>query len=127
MGYPTINVSLPPARKLLPPQGVYAVRVQTRLGSFGGMMNLGPRPTFSQSQVVLEANLFDMSGDLYGSSVRFDFVARLRDTVRFENADALREQLQKDEKSARELVQLRHAGESRHPFSVDNGFRRSPE
>ncbi|MEP6692835.1 MAG: bifunctional riboflavin kinase/FMN adenylyltransferase, partial [Gemmatimonadaceae bacterium] len=46
LGFPTINLSPTPARKLLPPEGVYAVRVESRQGPFGGMMNLGPRPTF---------------------------------------------------------------------------------
>ena len=55
LGFPTINVALPNPRKLLPPQGVYAVRVQTPGGAHGGMLNLGPRPTFGDSAVSIEA------------------------------------------------------------------------
>ena len=58
-GFPTINVPLPSPRKLLPPQGVYAVRVQTPRGAFGGMLNLGPRPTFG-----------DGTGDARGPPLR---------------------------------------------------------
>ncbi|MGH7604344.1 MAG: riboflavin biosynthesis protein RibF, partial [Gemmatimonadaceae bacterium] len=77
IGFPTLNLGPPPARKLLPPEGVYAVRVQTPGGPVGGMMNLGPRPTFGDSSISLEAHLFDTSGTFYGAYVRIDFVARL--------------------------------------------------
>jgi riboflavin kinase / FMN adenylyltransferase len=101
LGFPTINVPLPSGRKLLPPQGVYAVRVQTPLGAFNGMLNLGPRPTFGEEQVTLETHLFDADGDWYGMRVRIDFVARLRDTVKFDGVEALVAQLRRDEEAAR--------------------------
>lgn len=106
LGFRTLNVSLPPSRKLLPPQGVYAVRVQTPRGAHGGMMNLGPRPTFGESATALEAHLFDVDGDFYGMRVRVDFVARLRETRRFESPEALREQLGRDEADARRALGL---------------------
>jgi riboflavin kinase / FMN adenylyltransferase len=104
IGFRTINVSLPSSRKLLPPEGVYAVRVQTPRGAFGGMMNLGPRPTFGETAVVLEAHLFDADGDLYGMRVRVDLVARLRETRKFDSVDALRAQLGRDEIAARQRL-----------------------
>lgn len=104
LGFPTINVALPNPRKLLPPQGVYAVRVQTPGGPHGGMLNLGPRPTFGEQEVGIEAHLFDTSGDWYGAWVRVDFVARLRDTRKFADAAALVEQLRRDEEDARRVL-----------------------
>jgi riboflavin kinase/FMN adenylyltransferase len=101
LGYPTVNVPIPGPRKLLPPVGVYAVRVQTPHGPFGGMLNLGPRPTFGDTDVVVEAHLFDADIDLYGARVRIDFVARLRDTQRFSSPQALVEQLGRDADAAR--------------------------
>lgn len=101
LGFRTINIALPPAHKLLPPEGVYAVRVQTPRGAFGGMMNLGPRPTFDEPEPRIEAHLFDVAGDFYGMHVRLDFVARLRETRRFESPEALRAQLARDEAAAR--------------------------
>lgn len=101
LGFRTINIALPPARKLLPPEGVYAVRVQTPRGAFGGMMNLGPRPTFNEPESRLEAHLFDVDGDFYGQHVRLDFVARLRETRRFDSPAALSAQLASDEQAAR--------------------------
>jgi riboflavin kinase/FMN adenylyltransferase len=106
LGFPTINLALPSARKLLPPQGVYAVRVQTPGGAQGGMLNLGPRPTFGDDAIGLEAHLFDTSDDWYGAWVRVDFIARLRDTQKFESAAALIEQLQRDEQAARRALSL---------------------
>ncbi|MEO7963788.1 MAG: riboflavin biosynthesis protein RibF, partial [Gemmatimonadaceae bacterium] len=70
LGYPTINIPLPSRRKLLPPEGVYAVEVQTPNGHFGGMLNLGGRPTFGDETPNLEAHLFDATGDFYGMRVR---------------------------------------------------------
>ena len=106
LGYPTINLALPSARKLLPPEGVYAVRVQTPRGAFGGMMNLGPRPTFADLALSLEVHLFDADANLYGAHVRIEFVARLRDTMRFPGAEALVAQLGRDEEAARRALTL---------------------
>lgn len=104
LGFPTINFPLPSPRKLLPPQGVYVVRVQTPRGTFGGMLNLGSRPTFNDPTVALEAHLFEASGDFYGCRVRIDFIERLRDTQRFDGVDALRAQLERDAESARRIL-----------------------
>ena len=106
IGFPTINLGPPPPRKLLPPEGVYAVRVQTPAGPLGGMMNLGPRPTFGDSSTSLEVHLFDASGDFYGAQVRIDFVARLRQTRKFASAEQLSIQLAQDEREARNALTL---------------------
>jgi riboflavin kinase/FMN adenylyltransferase len=113
LGFPTINLapsrspfSATPsepqfARKLLPPEGVYAVRVQTPAGAFGGMMNLGPRPTFGDAAVSLEVHLFDAQVDLYEAYVKVEFVSRLRETRAFPSPEALVAQLGRDAEAAR--------------------------
>ncbi|MGE5729952.1 MAG: riboflavin kinase, partial [Gemmatimonas sp.] len=101
LGFPTINLGPPSPRKLLPPAGVYAIRAQTHLGHFGGMMNLGTRPTFGDEATAIEAHLFDAEGDFYGRTVRIDVLARLRDTKKFDGAEALVAQLREDEREAR--------------------------
>lgn len=106
IGFPTVNLGAPPKRKLLPPEGVYAVRAQTPAGPLGGMMNLGPRPTFGDSATSLEAHLFDTSGNFYGSHIRIDFVARLRETRKFASAEQLTAQLRNDERDARNALTL---------------------
>jgi len=104
LGFPTINLAPPSPRKLLPPQGVYAVRVQTPGGAHDGMLNLGPRPTFGDPSVGVEAHLFDTIRDWYGAWVRVDFIARLRDTQKFASPAALVEQLRRDEDDARRVL-----------------------
>ena len=106
LGYPTINIPLPSRRKLLPPEGVYAVEVQTPYGPFGGMLNLGGRPTFGEEVANLEAHLFDADGDFYDMRVRIDFISRLRDTKRFDSVHALTAQLGVDEVQARASLRV---------------------
>jgi riboflavin kinase/FMN adenylyltransferase len=100
IGVPTINLSIP-KEKLLPPDGVYAVRLFSARGSFGGMMNLGGRPTFGETERVPEVHMFGASGDWYGADVAVEFVSRIRDTVRFSGVEALVQQLNRDAESAR--------------------------
>jgi riboflavin kinase/FMN adenylyltransferase len=103
LGYPTINI-IPPDRKLLPAHGVYAVVADTPVGTFGGMLNLGAKPTFDDPTITLEAHLFDADADLYAAPVRLQFVERLREVQRFASPDALVAQLREDERRARHAV-----------------------
>jgi riboflavin kinase/FMN adenylyltransferase len=100
LGIPTINLAGVPERKLLPPDGVYAVRVEWRGGAAGGMMNQGGRPTFGEPARALEAHLFGVDADLYGEWVRVSWVRRLRDVARFPDLGALRAQLDRDRAAA---------------------------
>ena len=104
LGFRTINVRPDSPRKLLPPDGVYAVRVRTPRGRFGGMMNLGGRPTFDDPRRAIEAHLFDAESDFYGDFVEVALVGRLRDTMRFDGPDALMLQLAADERAARRAL-----------------------
>jgi len=101
IGFPTINLGTPPARKLLPPAGVYAVIAQTPGGAYPAMMNLGARPTVADARQTVEAHLLDFSGDLYGAAVRLDLVAHLRPIRRFSGLSELTEQLAHDRLAAR--------------------------
>lgn len=117
IGYPTLNLQPPPTRKLLPPDGVYAVRVQTPQGPFGGMLNLGPRPTFGDASRRIETHVFDATHDWYGAPIRLDLIARLRDTRSFTGIDALRAQLVLDEAAARDTLQRLATAASAGPLS----------
>jgi len=101
IGVPTINLASPDARKLLPLDGVYAVWVWWRGTRYGGMMNQGPRPTFAEQGRTLEVHLLDFAGDLYGETVRVEWVQRLRDVQAFPSRDALVAQLERDRRAAR--------------------------
>ncbi len=106
IGIPTINLALPEPRKLLPPDGVYAVWVWWRGARRGGMMNQGPRPTFGIETRGLEIHLFDFAGELYGEAVRVEWARRLRDVRAFPSREALVEQLGRDRQAARESLNL---------------------
>lgn len=101
LGVPTLNLGGVPPQKLLPPDGVYAVQVETRRGRFGGMMNQGGRPTFDEAPRTLEAHLFDFTGSLYDERVRVTWIARLRDVRRFAGPGDLVAQLAQDSADAR--------------------------
>jgi riboflavin kinase/FMN adenylyltransferase len=104
IGIPTINLTSPDPRKLLPPDGVYAARVEWRGARFGGVMNQGPRPTFRVEARGLEIHLFDFTGDLYGETVTVEWVRRLRDVERFPSRQALVDQIERDAAAARQIL-----------------------
>ena len=107
IGVPTVNLAPLPTNKLLPPDGVYAARVDVEGERRGAMLNLGPRPTFGDATRTLEAHLFDFAGDLVGRTITVEFLRRLRDTVRFSSAEALKAQLARDRADAlRALTEL---------------------
>lgn len=106
IGVPTINIDPPDARKLLPPDGVYAVRVYWDGQRWGGMMNQGPRPTFGVAARGLEVHMFDFAGELYGATLRIEWVRRLRDVQTFPTREALVAQLGRDAGAARVSLNL---------------------
>src|SRR5207247_2555809 len=104
IGVPTINLTSPDPRKLLPPDGVYAVRVEIDGRRYDGMMNQGPRPTFGVHARGLEIHLFDFTGDVYGATVTVAWARRLRDTQTFPSRQALVDQIERDAIAARAVL-----------------------
>ncbi len=104
IGFPTANVALPPNKAL--PLGVFAVTVETHGGTFGGMANVGPRPSFPDTPPSLEVHLFDFSGDLYGESITVSFKHFLRGQRRFAGLEDLKAQLSDDMASAKAYLEL---------------------
>ncbi len=105
LGFPTANIDLSRTRKMLPKEGVYAVRIKNeelRIKNCG-MANLGTAPTFGVDKPLLEVHLLDFEGDLYGQTVTVEFTHRLRDIVRFDSVEALQRQLQIDLDQCRQL------------------------
>ena len=100
IGVPTINFAGPLSAKALPPDGVWAARVEWGGGTAGAMLNQGPRPTVGDATRSLEAHLFGLSEDLYGRMVRIEWVERMRDIQKFPSLDALRAQLERDREQA---------------------------
>lgn len=103
LGYPTANVNL--HRRQSAVLGIFAVRVAgIAADPVDGVASVGTRPTFDGTRPLLEVHLFDFDGDLYGRYIHVDFVARLRDEVKFESAEALIEQMHADARDAREIL-----------------------
>ncbi|MCB9682455.1 MAG: riboflavin biosynthesis protein RibF [Alphaproteobacteria bacterium] len=102
IGFPTANVA--PVTELLPPAGVYAVRVDVDGTWVSGVANLGDRPTFGPGRGRLEVHLLDFDGDLYDRVLRVRLVARLRGERAFDGVDALVAQIRRDADAARAVL-----------------------
>ena len=101
IGYPTANMVTD--NELIPPHGVYATTTTIDGVVHAGLTNIGVRPTFNETETTIETHLLRYSGDLYGRPVRLSFVQRLRDERRFDSVDALRAQIEADERRANHL------------------------
>ena len=108
IGVPTVNLVIPP-HVLVPSHGVYVTRVYLPDGtSYPAVTNVGTRPTVNNgSDITVEPWLLGFDGDLYGQRVRVEFHKRLRDEIRFDSLDALRNQIQKDAKATRDYFDAR--------------------
>jgi riboflavin kinase/FMN adenylyltransferase len=105
LGYPTANLALGDYQR--PKYGIYAVRVTLDDGSeHPGVASLGVRPTFDPPQELLEAYLFDFSGDLYGRKVEVALHAFIREEWKFDDVTQLVDQMRDDEADARKLLAL---------------------
>jgi riboflavin kinase/FMN adenylyltransferase len=103
LGYPTANMRL--RRIRIPLGGIFAVRVHG-IGddALPGVASLGTRPTVGGSEPLLETHVFDFKGDLYGRELEIEFVARIRDELRFDDLDALVAQMHRDAREARDIL-----------------------
>lgn len=106
LGYPTANLHLTDERKLIPAEGIYAVRVGVagHTGLLPAVMSIGFRPTFNGTDLRLEVHLFDFNEDLYGQELTVYFVAYIRSNLKFDNVDALIVQMDKDSVQAKEIL-----------------------
>ena len=105
IGFPTANIEIHDS--IVPRLGVFAVRawVEGAGGKlFDGVANIGVRPTFDENKVLLEAHLFDFSGDHYGRHIRLHFIGGIRPEKKFENVNQLVSQIKQDSEVARDLL-----------------------
>lgn len=96
LGYPTANLEIDSAHKLIPADGIYAVTVNHRHKAFRGMLYIGNRPTLDGLKKNIEVHLFGFKGDLYGESLTVFLHVRTRGDMKFENLEQLRFQLDRD-------------------------------
>jgi len=102
IGFPTANLRTD--NELIPPHGVYASTLTVDGVARAGITNIGVRPTFGENgAVTIETHVLKYDGELYGKKVRLAFAQRLRDERRFDDVDALRAQIEADERRAERL------------------------
>lgn len=103
LGFPTANLQPGPNCRLR--HGIYAVRVEVGHALYDGVASFGRRPTVDNGQPLLEAYLFDFSGDLYGQTIEVFFIGWIREEVKFLSLDALTDQIKSDAARAKEILQ----------------------
>ena len=97
LGFPTANISVLDRYKLIPGNGVYAVRVKVNKKNFKGMLNIGYRPTVGGLfKATMEVNIFEFNENIYGHFIGVEFVKRLRDEIKFDSVEELKIQLELD-------------------------------
>lgn len=106
LGFPTANIEASDPHKLIPGYGVYAVEVMISGKNYGGMLNIGSRPTFNKNadNRSIEVHIFDFSGDLYNKEITLIFVGKIRDEQKFSGVEALTEQLKEDKITALKIL-----------------------
>lgn len=105
IGYPTANIVLNSDLKLIPGNGVYAVRMNVRGTWFDGMMNIGTRPTVvSNGGRTIEVNIFDFEETIYDETVTVQFLSKWRDEQKFNGLEELKNQLKIDEETIRTVL-----------------------
>jgi riboflavin kinase/FMN adenylyltransferase len=102
LGFPTANVQ--PVNTVVPRTGVYAVRIVWENQPYLGVANVGYNPTFGNTTLGVEAHLFDFAADLYGATIRVEFVKRIRDERKFASVDELTAQIACDTQRARAIL-----------------------
>lgn len=105
LGFPTANLNVEDKYKLIPAEGVYAVKVQLRGEEYPGMLNIGKRPTLSDSGAKrIEVNLFNFDDKIYDEKITLRLIDRIRDEQRFDSLELLSAQLDRDREIARAIL-----------------------
>ncbi|PSL31840.1 bifunctional riboflavin kinase/FAD synthetase [Chitinophaga ginsengisoli] len=106
LGYPTANIELPDPRKLIPAQGIYAIKVylDKQPVPLNGVMSIGTRPTFNGVDLRLEAHIFDFGQEIYDRMLRVEMISYIRANQKFDNIQDLIDQMDKDSLAAKNVL-----------------------
>lgn len=103
IGFPTANIE--PHHEAIPPNGIYAVRVDVAGERKNGTLNIGVRPTVTEEKKrTIEVHIMDFYRDIYNEEIEVTFVERLRDEKKFPSVEALTDQIKKDVEKARRVL-----------------------
>lgn len=99
IGFPTANIQVREIAKLVPADGVYAVKVYYHEEEFEGMLNIGNRPTVDGTLKTIEVNIFDFDREIYGENLTIEFIQKIRNEQKFNGLDELKAQIAKDKET----------------------------
>ncbi|MEN8786475.1 MAG: bifunctional riboflavin kinase/FAD synthetase [Flavobacteriales bacterium] len=107
IGFPTANLYIEDAQKIIPMNGAYAAWAKVGESWYKAMLNIGTNPTVnSMDNVSVEVHLLNFSEDIYGREITLKFVKRLRSEVKFEGLDQLKNQLRLDKSQAEKILEI---------------------
>ena len=104
IGFPTANIQVREIAKLIPADGVYAVKVYYREDEFGGMLNIGNRPTVDGTYKTIEVNIFDFDREIYGENLTIEFIKKIRNEQKFNGLEELKAQIARDKETCKALL-----------------------
>lgn len=104
LGFPTANIVPDDPDKIIPKDGVYAVKVMVDGTMYNGMLNIGTNPTFANTERTIEVHVFNFDRDIYGHRIEVFFFERIRDEKRFDSVTQLKEQLHNDKVMSEKLL-----------------------
>ncbi len=116
LGFPTANIEPASKYKLIPKEGIYAIKVYYGEKKYDGILYIGKSPTLKTfKNRTIEAHIFDFQKDLYGDKLKIEFVAFIRGDEKFESMDALKIQMDKDAVKARNILNFKKTENERQP------------
>lgn len=105
INFPTANIDLKENNKIIPMDGVYAVTINLQEKKFSGMANIGFRPTVKGKNRTIEIHIFELKEDIYGLSIKINFIKHIRNEIKFKNLKELELQLKKDKINAIKILE----------------------
>ncbi|MCU0471167.1 MAG: bifunctional riboflavin kinase/FAD synthetase [Arcicella sp.] len=104
IGFPTANIQVREVAKLIPVNGVYAVKVYYNDTEFGGMLNIGNRPTVDGTTKTIEVNIFEFDREIYGENLTVEFIQKIRNEQKFSGLEELKQQIATDKITCTEIL-----------------------
>jgi riboflavin kinase/FMN adenylyltransferase len=106
IGFPTANIKPDSDFKLIPADGVYAVKVRVENSGLAGMLSIGKNPTVEKGPGIrtIEVHILNFDKDIYDQAVTINFIKRLRDEKKFENMEQLALQMARDKEETLKLL-----------------------
>jgi riboflavin kinase / FMN adenylyltransferase len=104
LGFPTANIQIAEAYKLVPADGIYAVKVKAESVIYNGMLYIGNRPALNGTDRSIEVNIFDFNKNIYGKSIKVFFRGRIRGDLMFDDMGKLKEKMKEDKENATKIL-----------------------